>query len=124
MKILLVDDETDTEFLFRSFFRKELNDGTYEFYFKENGKEALDLYKENEMDLVLTDLNMPVMGGADLIRTIKDIKSDQDIVILTAYDNQENRDFSNKYDGIKFLAKPVNFDELRNILSIYYKKYS
>ncbi len=124
MKILLVDDEKDTEFLFRSFFRKELNDGIYEFYFKENGQEALDLFKENEMNLILVDLNMPVMGGTDLIKAIKDIKPNQDIVIITAYDNKENRDFSNKYDGVGFLAKPVDFDELRDILSVYFKKYS
>ena len=121
LNILLVDDEGDTKFLFESFFKTEIRNGAYSFSFATNGKEAIDLYEKERFDLILTDLNMPMMSGVELIKRVKELNPLQLIVILTAYDNKEHREFSESYQGITFFPKPVDFEELRGILKDFHE---
>ena len=116
MNILLVDDESDTKFLFESFFKTEIRNGAYSFSFATNGKEAIELYEKEKYDLILTDLNMPMMSGVELIKRVKELKPLQLIVILTAYDNEQHREFCESYQGITFFPKPIDFEELRGSL--------
>jgi CheY-like chemotaxis protein len=71
-KILVVDDEPDLELLVRQKFRKQIRAGEYSFVFGQNGIAALEkLAAEPDIDLVLTDINMPEMDGFDLTRAIR-----------------------------------------------------
>ena len=61
-KILGVDDEADFESLIRQRFRRQIRDGEYSFRFAHHGEEALEvLAAETDIDLILLDINMPVM---------------------------------------------------------------
>jgi adenylate cyclase len=64
VKILGVDDEADFETLIRQHFRRQIRDGEFTFRFAHHGREALDvLAAEPDIDLMLLDINMPVMDG-------------------------------------------------------------
>jgi YesN/AraC family two-component response regulator len=60
-------------------------------YEAENGEVGLRLYKEHHPDVVITDVEMPVMGGLELIDRILELNHNQPIIITTGYDDQEHR---------------------------------
>ena len=73
IKILSVDDELDLELLLTQFFRRKIRKGEYEFYFAHNGVEAMQMLLQHpDIDIVLSDINMPEMDGLTLLKKIKD----------------------------------------------------
>ncbi|MDZ7763852.1 MAG: response regulator [Melioribacteraceae bacterium] len=86
-KILVVDDEPDLEILINQKFRREIKEGKYNFSFAGNGVKALEKLKEdNEIELVLTDINMPEMDGLTLLSKIKEMNNPLlHSVIVSAY---------------------------------------
>ena len=73
-KILVVDDEPDLEFLILQKFRGKINSKEYEFLFARDGSEALTIIQNNKnINLVLTDINMPVMDGLTLLSKMNEI---------------------------------------------------
>jgi two-component system chemotaxis sensor kinase CheA len=86
-------------------------------YFANNGKEGLELLKENpKIDLVFTDLNMPVMGGIEFISEVKKQNLEVDIVILTATITDEVIEQSKKTGSQICLEKPISRSALKEIL--------
>ena len=87
-----------------------------------NGKEAVDHCKENpDIDLVLMDIKMPVLGGLEAIRQIKKFRKNLPIIVQTAYAMPEDRDRSLEAGGDEHLTKPINADELFSTISKYLK---
>ena len=79
VSILVVDDETDVAELFRQHFRREARQGTYVLHFAYSGEEALDKLCagiEPRLRVILSDINMPVMDGLELLRQIKTRRPD------------------------------------------------
>jgi CheY-like chemotaxis protein len=73
--ILVVDDEPDLEFLILQKFRKKINSNEYGFLFAQNGVQALDIINDNDsINLILTDINMPVMDGLTFLTKINELK--------------------------------------------------
>ena len=73
IKILSVDDELDLELLLTQYFRRKIRKGEYEFYFAHNGVEAMQMLLQHpDIDIVLSDINMPEMDGLTLLKKIKD----------------------------------------------------
>jgi len=81
-------------------------------YIAENGKKGLDIFNKKRPDLVITDLNMPEMGGLEMIKEIRKRNKDTRIIIMTAHDAKENflQAIDHKVRG--YLMKPVEHDEL------------
>jgi CheY-like chemotaxis protein len=75
-----------------------------------NGREALDLYRRGEFDLVITDYTMPEMGGNELAVRIKRVAPAQRILMITAYSTEAGSK-DNPVDAI--LSKPFSFHQLR-----------
>ena len=73
LSILVVDDETDVAELFRQQFRREARQGTYVLHFAYSGEEALDKLCAGiePLIVILSDINMPVMDGLELLRQIR-----------------------------------------------------
>ncbi len=112
-KILVVDDETDLEVLIRQKFRKKVKAGAYEFVFAENGLEALVKMEEHpDVDLVLSDINMPEMDGLTLLNKLNEIAPLTKTVMVSAYGDMDNIRTAMNRGAFDFVVKPVNFEDL------------
>jgi len=112
-KILVVDDEPDLEMLIKQKFRQKIREHRYEFLFAMNGNQALDRLNEDaEVDIVLSDINMPEMDGLTLLTKLNEIKPLVKSVIVSAYGDMENIRTAMNRGAFDFITKPVNFEDL------------
>ena len=119
MKLLVVDDESDVQFLFEQIFRREIKAGTMQIKYALNGISALRLLEslENKTDyLILTDINMPEMNGIELLKHIKERYPELRVIIITAYGDDNNRKIAKNLGADDYFTKPLQFDLLRNKL--------
>jgi CheY-like chemotaxis protein len=120
MKILVVDDETDVQSLFEQKFRKEIRSGQFHFSFAFSGEEALVFLNEHpsEVVMILSDINMPGMSGIELLKSIRRDHpyAPPQVMMITAYGDEQNHDQAMKFGADDFLTKPVNFVELKEKL--------
>jgi class 3 adenylate cyclase/FixJ family two-component response regulator len=112
-KILVVDDETDLEVLIKQKFRKQIRQNEYEFVFAINGKDALEkLLDQPEMDLVLSDINMPEMDGLTLLTKLNELNPLLKSVIVSAYGDMQNIRTAMNRGAFDFITKPIDFEDL------------
>ncbi len=116
MKVMVVDDERDVEFLFRQRFRKELREGSIEFFFAFSGEEALNYLgglAAPDVVLVLSDINMPGMTGLELLKSVKEKFAQLRVCMITAYNDESNYKTAMKFGAEEYLTKPLDFDRLK-----------
>lgn len=112
-KILVVDDEPDLEPLIRQKFRKKIRQQELQFVFAQNGVEALEkMQAEPDIDMVLTDINMPQMDGLALLTKLAEQYPTVKTVILSAYGDIENIRRAMNLGAFDFLTKPIDFQDL------------
>lgn len=112
-KILVVDDEADLELLIKQKFRKKIRENIYEFVFAQNGEEALARVSENpDLDVVLSDINMPVMDGLTLLTRLPDANPILRAVVVSAYGDMQNIRTAMNRGAFDFVCKPVDFEDL------------
>lgn len=112
-KILVVDDESDLEVLIKQKFRQKIREHKYEFVFAANGKHALEQLEHNaDVDIVLSDINMPEMDGLTLLSKINEQNTLLKAVIVSAYGDMENIRTAMNRGAFDFVTKPVNFEDL------------
>lgn len=112
-KILVVDDETDLEVLIKQKFRKKIREKEYEFFFAINGKDALEkLIEQPDVDIVLSDINMPEMDGLTLLTKLNELSPLIKSVIISAYGDMENIRTAMNRGAFDFITKPINFEDL------------
>jgi signal transduction histidine kinase/AraC-like DNA-binding protein len=113
-KILLADDETDLEDLFIQQFRRQIQNHTYEFVFARDGREALAVLEQQpDIDVVLSDINMPGMDGLTLLARLPEINPIIRTVMVTAYGDMNNIRTAMNRGAFDFVTKPINFQDLR-----------
>lgn len=113
MKRILIAEDTDSNYLLLSIIlRKE-----YEIIRAMNGKEAVDICRNDRPDLVLMDFKMPVMDGLEATRQIRSFDRDLPIIALTAnaYDSDREHAFEAGCDD--YMSKPVSAVALRELLT-------
>lgn len=126
LKVLVVDDEVDISLLFRHKFKNELKSGAIDLYFSQSGPEALGFLENEtnpEIDLILTDINMPGMSGLDLTKMLKANYPDKLVYIITAYAESLNYEIGREYGADEFLTKPLEFSILREKMTNLYSRY-
>lgn len=112
-KILVADDETDLEILIKQKFRKQIREHKYEFVFAVNGTDALCKLNDNpDIDVVLSDINMPEMDGLTLLTKLNEVSPIIKAVIVSAYGDMENIRTAMNRGAYDFICKPVNFEDL------------
>ena len=117
-KIMVVDDEPDLEPLVKMRMRREIRSDMYTFVFAHNGIEALKLIEsEGDVDLVLSDINMPQMDGLTLLEQIGEEESDLRAVIISAYGDMKNIRTAMNRGAFDFIIKPIDFDDFRVTIS-------
>ncbi|QHT69759.1 response regulator [Rhodocytophaga rosea] len=120
MQILVVDDEPDIQPLFEQRFRKEIRSGELTFAFAHSGEQALSYLEKHasEVVLILSDINMPGMSGLELLKRIRISFASPPpvIMMITAYGDEQSYRQSISYGANDFLAKPLNFNDLKEKL--------
>ncbi len=113
LRLLVVDDEPDVELLFRQRFRRKLKKGEVELVFAHDGVEALEvLGARPDLNIVLSDINMPRMDGLELLSEIQALDRVLDLVIVSAYGDMGNIRTAMNRGAFDFLTKPLDFGDL------------
>jgi CheY-like chemotaxis protein len=114
--ILVVDDESDVETLFRQQFRRDLRAGRFTMEFARSADKALqrisDLVGES-LILILSDINMPGMSGLELLPKAKAARPDVPVIMITAYGDDNTRRKALEGGAEALLTKPIDFVALR-----------
>jgi phosphoserine phosphatase RsbU/P len=112
-KILVVDDEPDLKLLIQQKFRRQIRDGRYDFVFAHNGVEALAQLDANpNVDLVLSDINMPEMDGLTLLSKLPQSPNQLKAVMVSAYGDLQNIRAAMNKGAFDFVTKPIDFEDL------------
>ena len=113
-KILVVDDEPDLQPLMLQRMRRDIRAGRYSFVFAGDGVEALErMNGDDEIDMVLSDINMPRMDGLTLLQQIPKVDPDIRAVIISAYGDMQNIRTAMNRGAFDFVTKPLDFDDLK-----------
>ncbi len=117
MKIMVVDDEKDVEFLFRQEFRKEIKQGLVELCYAFSGTEALD-YLQNQRNppdvvCILSDINMPGMTGLELLKIVKEQFPQIKVSMITAYSDEHNYKTAMSTGAEHYFTKPIDFGRVK-----------
>lgn len=113
LTILFVDDETSVLNALRRFLRKE----KYQTLFAGSGKEALDILEKESVDILVTDLRMPEMGGLELIYEVKQrIPQIVRIILSASRDVEQTIESINTGEVFRFIPKPLDPDPFKQIL--------
>jgi adenylate cyclase len=109
-RILVVDDEPDLEALIQQKFRHQIRDGAVSFLFASDGVEALTVLKANcDVDMVITDINMPRMDGLLLLKNLQESEEKLSTIIVSAYGDMANIRIAMNRGAFDFLTKPIDF---------------
>ncbi len=120
MKLIVVDDEQDVQFLFQQKFRKEIKSGEIQIHYAFDGPSALTLLEtlDNPIGyLILSDINMPEMTGIELLKAIKMRYPTLKVVMITAYGDENNFNLAKKHGADDYFTKPLEFDLLKSKLN-------
>jgi len=107
-RILCVDDE---EVILGSFRKILVLDG-YSVDTVETGQEVLGLIQKHHYDFLFTDLKMPMMDGVEVCKSVKHLRPDIDVIIITGYASVETAVETMKYGALDYVQKPFTEDEL------------
>ena len=106
-RVLIVEDDENQ----RALYQEELADEGYEILTACDGRDALKMVEENHPNLVVTDVNMPVMDGLDMISRLIEMDRSIPIIIHTAYASY--RDQFSSWSADAYVVKDSNLDELK-----------
>lgn len=107
-KILLVDDDASL----RRVLSHHLSEAGYQVVAAADGKNGLELFTEERIDLVITDIQMPEMSGLELLRRISVMSPDTVVLMITAFGSIETAVEAMKLGAYDYITKPFNREEL------------
>jgi putative two-component system response regulator len=110
--VLIVDDEAGPRESLRLILKP-----TYEIYTAADGDEALRCIQEKEIDVVTLDLKMPGMSGFEVLRAIKKLKADIEVIIVTGYGTLKNAQEAIHFGAGDFISKPFNIPDIISIVN-------
>jgi Response regulator containing CheY-like receiver, AAA-type ATPase, and DNA-binding domains len=119
--ILVVDDESDVEMLFRQQFRRDLRAGRFTMDFAQSADIALQRISDaadESMILILSDINMPGMSGLELLPKAKAARPDVPVIMITAYGDDNTKRKALEGGAEALLTKPIDFLVLRSEIDI------
>jgi CheY-like chemotaxis protein len=118
-KVLVAEDSS----VIQNLTKRILSFQNYEIISMKNGKEVLDYLDKNDADIILMDINMPVMNGIDCAKAVRALadKTKSSIPIIAITGNAQNHtvDFFHSIGINEFLPKPLNFDLLVELVNKY-----
>jgi DNA-binding response OmpR family regulator len=121
--VLYVEDEVEV----LSNISKLLSNFFKNFYTAKDGLEALDIFYNNDIDIMLVDIEMPKMSGIELIKEIRQTHENVKIIIISAYTNTDYLLESVEFNLSKYIVKPLTSDKIHMLLDTlnnYYKNHN
>jgi CheY-like chemotaxis protein len=113
--ILLVDDEKN--FLLSLADMLRANENNFTIVTASNGREGCAIVDSGEIDLVVTDLNMPEMDGFELMAHISQVSPNTPVIAMTAYGTPEMESRLSNMGAFQYIEKPIDFDSLLNMIN-------
>ena len=108
IKLLLVDDDPNMQRMVALFLNKK----NYKLDIAGNGRKALDLLDKNKFDLIISDMQMPIMDGSELLRKIRDKKIKIPVILISAYTSLDMPNEMDTSDFAAVLFKPFDSSNL------------
>lgn len=103
--LLIVEDDRAICEMLGTVIHRKFRDVTI--YLAENGRVGVDLFKEHTPEIVITDINMPVMDGIEMAAEIKSIKVDARFIVMTAYSDKAYFEKFSEIGFCEYLLKPI-----------------
>ena len=113
-KVLIIDDEETLTWSMSKSLSKDRD--KYEVMIANNGKEALNLLKKSEVDLVISDIRMPDINGLDLLVRIKKEYPQTKVIIMTAYGSSDVQKGAKRRGSLYYIEKPFEINDIRKII--------
>ena len=113
--VLVAEDSQDTRIMLKRAFEIK----GYKVFEAEDGQQALEIARRYKPSLIVIDLNMPVLDGLEAVKHLRELEGDGDqipIVAITAYDVYGMEEAALETGCNRYLAKPLNLDELDRTL--------
>jgi DNA-binding NtrC family response regulator len=119
-RILVVDDEENARFGLSKLLSNEgfLVDSV------SNGFEALNFLRQQEVNLIVTDINMPEMNGITFLKELNKNFPNSNVIMITAYGGVESYIEAMNLGAFEYINKPVKIEELKSILKKIFKETS
>ncbi|MBE9535693.1 MAG: sigma-54-dependent Fis family transcriptional regulator [Proteobacteria bacterium] len=111
-KILVVDDDESL----RRVIEYNISEEGYEVLSVSNGKEAMAIFSKEDIALVITDLQMPELGGIELIRQLRAVSPNAMVIVITAFGTVDTAVESMKLGAFEYITKPFNREELKMVV--------
>lgn len=108
--IIIIDDEMPSRESLKAFLAWE-NTDYYILREFDNGPEAIEFYKNNKVDIIITDIQMPIMDGLTLIKIVKSINKQQDIIVLSCHEKFSYAREAMRYGVKDYLIKDMLTEE-------------
>ena len=112
LSILVVDDEQSM----RDFLKILLQRDGHQVETAPNGDDALECFKNNNFDLVISDIRMPGMSGLDLLNSIKENSPEIPVIMITAFASPDDAVSAMKNGAFDYISKPFNVDEIKSVI--------
>ncbi len=122
MKIILVDDEPLFHKIFAMKYRQRIRQGEFNVESYEDGRACLEaLRAKTEQDrnailVVFSDINMPEMNGLEMLKELKQDFATIPVVMVSAYTNEDTKDFVQLLGGLDLIPKPVEFEQITDVI--------
>ncbi|NBV51864.1 response regulator, partial [bacterium] len=107
-RILVVDDEESI----REFFQIMLKREGYEVIAAANGREGLEALKKSQVDMIISDIQMPEVSGLEFLTKVKEQDPDAVVVMITAFGSTETAIEAMKLGAHDYVQKPFKIDEV------------
>ena len=117
-RILVVDDEENARIALTKILTRE----GYEVASAGNGYEALNYLRGREVELIITDINMPEMDGLVFLRELSRSHPASNVIMITAYGEVESYIEAMNLGAFEYINKPVKVDELKKIIGKIFGK--
>ena len=116
-RILVVDDEENA----RVVLSKILAHDGYDVSSAANGVEALNFLRSKDVELIITDLNMPEMNGLMFLRELNRSHPSSNVIMITAYGEVESYLEAMTLGAFEYINKPVKYDDLKKVINKIFK---
>lgn len=112
-RILIVDDEENA----REALSKILVHDGYDVSTAANGVEALNYLRSRDVELIITDINMPEMNGLAFLRELVRSRPESNVIMLTAYGEVESYLEAMNLGAFEYINKPIRYDDLKKVIN-------